>query len=115
METQTILDKFETVSTTIHVVEKNGGDYFTFNEFGVVPVKCNISYLWDHENEVYDNLFVDSVTLDTSDDSITFSLKDSIQEMLSPDDIISLEITKISHNQYLKAIKEDKKFHDFFD
>lgn len=115
MKTQTILDKFETVSTTIPVVEKNGGDYFTFNEFGVVPVKCSISYLWDHENEVYDNLFVDSVTLDTSDDSITFSLKDSIQEMLSPDDIISLEITKISHNQYLKAIKEDKKFHDFFD
>lgn len=42
MKTQSILDKFEAVSTTIHVFEKEGGDYFTFNEFGVVPVKCNI-------------------------------------------------------------------------
>ena len=31
MKTQTILDKFEAVSTTIDVIEKENGDYFTFN------------------------------------------------------------------------------------
>ena len=107
MKTQSILDKFEAVSTTIHVFENGGGDYFTFNEFGVVPVKCNIKYFWEPGREVEDTFFVDSVTLDTSDDCITFELKDNIKEMLNPNDIISLEIIKISKNQYLEAIKED--------
>ena len=35
--------------------------------------------------------------------------------MLNPDDIINLDIVKITQNQYLKAIKEDEKFLDFFD
>ena len=41
MKTQTILDKFEAVSTTIDVISKENGDYFTFNEFGVVPVRLS--------------------------------------------------------------------------
>ncbi|WP_296885705.1 hypothetical protein [uncultured Methanobrevibacter sp.] len=115
MKTQTILDKFEAVSTTIHVLEKDDGDYFTFNEFGVVPVKCNIEYYWEPDNAVNDVFYVDTVTLDTSDDCITFDLADSTKEMLNPDDIISLEVTKISQHQYFKAIKQDKNDLDFFD
>lgn len=115
MKTQTILDKFEAVSTTIHVLEKDDGDYFTFNEFGVVPVRCDIEYYWEHGNAVNDVFYVDTVTLDTSDDCITFDLADSTKEMLNPDDIISLEVTKISQHQYFKAIKQDKQDSDFFD
>ena len=85
MKTQTILDKFEAVSTTIHVLEKDDGDYFTFNEFGVVPVKCNIEYYWEPGNAVNDVFYVDTVTLDTSDDCITFDLADSTKEMLNPE------------------------------
>ena len=62
-----------------------------------------------------DSFYVDTVTLDTSDDCITFELKDTIKEMINPDDIINLDIVKITQNQYLKAIKEDEKFLDFFD
>ena len=56
MKTQTILDKFEAVSTTIDVIEKENGDYFTFNEFGVVPVRCDIRYLWDGEEKIVELL-----------------------------------------------------------
>ena len=115
MKTQSILDKFEAVSTTVHVVEKENGDYFTFNEFGVVPVRCDIEYYFQPGMDVKDSFYVDTVTLDTSDDCITFELKDTIKEMLNPDDIINLDIVKITQNQYLKAIKEDEKFLDFFD
>ncbi len=115
MKTPTILDKFEAVSTTIHVLEKEDGDYFTFNEFGVVPVKCNIEYYWEPGNAVVDVFYVDTVTLDTSDDCITFDLADSTKEMLNPDDIISLKVTKISQHQYFKAIRNDKRDLDFFD
>ena len=44
MKTQTILDKFEAVSTTIDVISKENGDYITFNVFGVVPVRCDIRF-----------------------------------------------------------------------
>ena len=115
MKTQSILDKFEAVSTTVHVVEKENGDYFTFNEFGVVPVRCDIEYYFQPGMDVKDSFYVDTVTLDTSDDCITFELKDTIKEMLNPEDIINLDIVKITQNQYLKAIKEDEKFLDFFD
>ncbi|MEE1156299.1 MAG: hypothetical protein U0K80_02675 [Methanobrevibacter sp.] len=115
MKTQSILDKFEAVSTTVHVVEKENGDYFTFNEFGVVPVRCDIEYYFQPGMDVKDSFYVDTVTLDTSDDCITFELKDTIKEMINPDDIINLDIVKITQNQYLKAIKEDEKFLDFFD
>lgn len=115
MKTQSILDKFEAVSTTVHVVGKENGDYFTFNEFGVVPVRCDIEYYFQPGMDVKDSFYVDTVTLDTSDDCITFELKDTIKEMLNPDDIINLDIVKITQNQYLKAIKEDEKFLDFFD
>ena len=115
MKTQSILDKFEAVSTTVHVVEKENGDYFTFNEFGVVPVRCDIEYYFQQGMDVKDSFYVDTVTLDTSDDCITFELKDTIKEMINPDDIINLDIVKITQNQYLKAIKEDEKFLDFFD
>ena len=115
MKTQSILDKFEAVSTTVHVVGKENGDYFTFNEFGVVPVRCDIEYYFRPGMDVKDSFYVDTVTLDTSDDCITFELKDTIKEMLNPDDIINLDIVKITQNQYLKAIKEDEKFLDFFD
>ena len=115
MKTQSILDKFEAVSTTVHVVGKENGDYFTFNEFGVVPVRCDIEYYFQPGMDVKDSFYVDTVTLDTSDDCITFELKDTIKEMINPDDIINLDIVKITQNQYLKAIKEDEKFLDFFD
>ena len=115
MKTQTILDKFEAVSTTIHVLEKDDGDYITFNEFGVVPVKCDIEYYWEPGRAVDDKFYVDSVTLDTCDDCITFELADSTKQMLNPDDIISLNVTKISEHEYFKAIKQDKKDLDFFD
>ena len=115
MKTQSILDKFEAISTTVHVVEKENGDYFTFNEFGVVPVRCDIEYYFQPGMDVKDSFYVDTVTLDTSDDCITFELKDTIKEMINPDDIINLDIVKITQNQYLKAIKEDEKFLDFFD
>ena len=115
MKTQSILDKFEAVSTTVHVVGKENGEYFTFNEFGVVPVRCDIEYYFQPGMGVKDSFYVDTVTLDTSDDCITFELKDTIKEMLNPDDIINLDIVKITQNQYLKAIKEDEKFLDFFD
>lgn len=115
MKTQSILDKFEAVSTTVHVVGKENGEYFTFNEFGVVPVRCDIEYYFQPGMDVKDSFYVDTVTLDTSDDCITFELKDTIKEMINPDDIINLDIVKITQNQYLKAIKEDEKFLDFFD
>ncbi len=115
MKTQSILDKFEAVSTTVHVVGKENGEYFTFNEFGVVPVRCDIEYYFQPGMDVKDSFYVDTVTLDTSDDCITFELKDTIKEMLNPEDIINLDIVKITQNQYLKAIKEDEKFLDFFD
>ena len=98
MKTQSILDKFEAVSTTVHVVEKENGDYFTFNEFGVVPVRCDIEYYFQPGMDVKDSFYVDTVTLDTSDDCITFELKDTIKEMLNPDDIINLDIVKITQN-----------------
>ena len=101
MKTQSILDKFEAVSTTVHVV--------------VVPVRCDIEYYFQPGMDVKDSFYVDTVTLDTSDDCITFELKDTIKEMINPDDIINLDIVKITQNQYLKAIKEDEKFLDFFD
>ena len=115
MKTQSILDKFEAVSTTVHVVEKENGDYFTLNEFGVVPLRCDIEYYFQPGMDVKDSFYVDTVTLDTCDDCITFELKDTIKEMINPDDIINLDIVKITQNQYLKAIKEDEKFLDFFD
>ena len=115
MKTQTILDKFEAVSTTVHVIENEDGNYFTFNEFGVVPVKCDIKYYWEPGKEVQDTFYVDTVTLDTTDDCITFDLKDKTKEMLNPDDIVSLKVTKISQNQYFRAVRDDEKFDDFFD
>ena len=105
MKTQSILDKFEAVSTTVHVVGKENGEYFTFNEFGVVPVRCDIEYYFQPGMDVKDSFYVDTVTLDTSDDCITFELKDTIKEMLNPDDIINLDIVKITQNQYVKGIK----------
>ena len=115
MKTQTILDKFEAVSTTVHVMEKENGGYFTFNEFGVVPVRCDIEYYFEPGMDVKDSFYVDTVTLDTTDDCITFELKDNVKEMLNPDDIINLNIVKITQKQYLKAIRDDEKFLDFFD
>ena len=116
MKTQTILDKFEAVSTTIDVISKENGDYFTFNEFGVVPVRCDIRYLWDGEEKIVeDKFYVDTVVLDTSDDCITFELANNTKEMLNPEHILDLNITKISKNRYLEAIKEDKhRFDDLF-
>ena len=115
MKTQTILDKFEAVSTTVHVVEKENGDYFTFNEFGVVPVKCEIEYFWETGREVKDTFYVDCVTLDTDDDCITFELKDTTKEMLNAESIISLNVSKISKTQYREAIREEKhRFDDLF-
>ena len=115
MKTQTILDKFEAISTTIHVIEKEDGSYFTFNEFGVVPVRCDIEFYLEPGRAVDDIFYVDTVTLDTSDDCITFDLADSTKEMLNPDDIISLNITKISEHEYFKAVRDDKKGFDFPD
>ena len=115
MKTQTILDKFEAVSTTIHVIEKENGSYFTFNEFGVVPVKCDIEYYWEPDRVVDDRFYVDSVTLDTTDDCITFELADSTKEMLNPDDIIKLDVTKISQHEYFKAVRDDKEGLNFPD
>ena len=115
MKTQTILDKFETISTTLHVLKKEDGGYFTLNEFGVVPVKCNIEYYWEPGMPVQDKFYVDTVTLDEMDDCITFELSKSIKEMIYPDNIISLNITKISEHEYFKAIREDKKNFDCFD
>lgn len=115
MKTQTILDKFEAVSTTIHVIGRENGDYFTFNEFGVVPVKCSIEYYFQPDHLVFDVFYVDSVTLDTSDDCITFDLADSTKEMLNPDDIIKLEVTKISQHEYFKAVRDDKEGLNFPD
>ena len=115
MKTQTLLDKFEAVSTTIHVIERENGDYFTFNEFGVVPVKCDIEYYWQPGRAVRDTFYVDTVTLDTSDDCITFELDDSTKEMLNPDDIIDLNVSKITQHEYFKAKKEDKEWKDFPD
>ena len=115
MKTQTILDKFEALSTTLHVVGKENGDYFTFNEFGVVPVKCEIEYYWEPDFAVQDIFYVDSVTLDTSDDTISFELADSTKEMLKSEDIINLNVTRISENQYLEALRQDKKGLDFPD
>ena len=94
MKTQTILDKFEAVSTTIDVISKENGDYFTFNEFGVVPVRCDIRYLWDGEEKIVeDKFYVDTVVLDTSDDCITFELANNTKEMLNPEHILDLNIT----------------------
>ena len=115
MKTQTILDKFEAVSTTIHVIEKENGSYFTFNEFGVVPVKCDIEYYWEPGRVVDDRFYVDSVTLDTTEDCITFELADSTKEMLNPDDIIKLDVTKISQHEYFKAVRDDKEGLNFPD
>ena len=115
MKTQTLLDKFEAVSTTIHVTEKENGDYFTFNEFGVVPVKCDIEYYWEPGRAVRDIFYVDTVTLDTSNDCIAFELDDSTKEMLNPDEIISLDVSKISQHEYFKAKKDDKEGLDFLD
>ena len=116
MKTQTILDKFEAVSTTIHVIGKENNDgCFTFNEFGVVPVKCDIEYYFEPGRAVDDIFYVDSVTLDNTDDCITFELADSTKEMLFPDDIISLKVTKISQHEYFKAIRDDKEGLNFLD
>lgn len=108
MKAQSVLDRFEDVSTTVHVIEKENGDYFTFNEFGVVPVKCEIEYFWESGMEVKDTFYVDRVTLDTSDDCITFELNDTTKEMLNVEDIISLKVYKISKSEYREAIREDK-------
>ena len=44
-----------------------------------------------------------------------YNIYEQVCEMLNPDDIISLEVTKISQHQYFKAIKQDKQDLDFFD
>ncbi|WP_407381992.1 hypothetical protein [Methanobrevibacter sp.] len=109
MKTQTILDKFEAVSTTINVLEKGNGEYLTFNEFGVVPVKCDIRFILQGDDyAVEDEFYVDTIILDTSDDCITFELANNTKQMLYPEDILELDVTKISQSRYLEAIIEDK-------
>ena len=73
----------------------------------MVPVKCDIRYLWDGENKVVeDKFYVDTVTLDTGDDCITFELANNTKEMLNPEDILDLNITKISKTRYLEAVRK---------
>ncbi len=116
MRAQTILDKFDEEFLTIDVIETSDGKFITFNTFDVVPVKCSIRYFWDSTGrEVKDTFYVDSITMDTSDDSFTFELADRTKEMLDASDIIELEVSKISENQYKQAIREDKALDDFFD
>ena len=116
MNAQTILDKFEEEFLTIDVLETSDGKFITFNTFDVVPVKCNIRYFWDSNGrEVEDVFYVDSVTLDTNDDTFTFELANKTKDMLNASDIIEFEVSKISKNQYQQAIKDDEDLDKFFD
>ena len=114
MIAQTILDKFDEEFLTIDVLETSDGKFITFNTFDVVPVECDIRYFWNSDMEVDDTFYVDSVTLDTSDDSFTFQLANRTKEMLEAGDIIDLKVSKISENQYKQAIRDDEALEDFF-
>ncbi len=118
LKLQNLLDKFEDKFTTIDVYENSKNGYFTFNTFYVVPVRCDIKYIWsDSVGEVEDSFCVDSVTLDTSDNTLTFELANRTKEMVNIDDIISFEVSKISESSYLQAIKQDEddlRFLEFF-
>lgn len=89
-----------------------------FNTFDIVPVRCDIKYfLFGDVNEVEDSFCVDSISLDTSDSTVTFELANRTKEMINVEDIISLEVSKISESSYLQAIKKDEddlRFLSFF-
>ena len=95
--------------TTIYDKNVDGTVYYQ-------PKYPNIRYLWDGEEKIVeDKFYVDTVVLDTSDDCITFELANNTKEMLNPEHILDLNITKISKTRYLEAIKEDKHhFDDLF-
>ena len=103
------LNKFEENFTTIDVFETSKNDYFMFTIFDIVPVRCDISYIWNGDTGVVEDSFcVDRISMDSSDNTVTFELAERTKEMVAVDDIISLKVSKISEREYLQAIKDEE-------
>lgn len=103
------LNKFEEKFTTIDVFETSKNDFFMFNIFDVVPVRCDIRYLWNDDiGEVEDTFCVDRISLDSSDNTVSFELAERTKEMVAVDDIVYLKVSKISEREYLQAIKDEE-------
>lgn len=109
MRLDEFLNKFEEKFTTIDVFETSKNDFFMFNVFDVVPVRCDIRYLWNDDiGEVEDTFCVDRISLDSSDNTVSFELAERTKEMVSVDDIVYLKVSKISEREYLQAIKDEE-------
>ena len=103
------LNKFEENFTTIDVFETSKNDFFMFNTFDIVPVRCDIRYIWNGDTgEVEDTFCVDRISLDSSDNTVSFELAERTKEMVEVEDIVSLKVSKISEREYLQAVKDEE-------
>ena len=55
-----------------------------------------------------DTFCVDRISLDSSDNTVSFELAERTKEMVEVEDIVSLKVSKISEREYLQAVKDEE-------